>query len=109
LKKTFQKQSSTHFDPMEHTSESFTLVFTQGSQDFGFVAKMFRSTNVISFEIIQFQTLEITNSYNKKSGKMLQSFNYLTFMRRDGWWWEIFFFESVIGWRLSISLMKFGL
>jgi hypothetical protein len=39
---------------MEHTSESFTLVFTQGSQDFGFVAQMFTSTNVIPFEIIQF-------------------------------------------------------
>ncbi len=94
MKKTFQKQSSTHFDTMEHTSESFTLVFTQGSQDFGFVAQFFTSTNFIPFEIIQFQTLEITNPYNKKSGKMLQSFNYLTFMRRDGWQWEKKVFKS---------------
>jgi len=34
---------------MEHTSEGFTLVFTQGSQDFEFVAQMFVATNVIPF------------------------------------------------------------
>jgi hypothetical protein len=54
---------------MEHTNAGFTLVFTQGSQDFGFVAQIFVATNVIPFEIIQFQTLEVTNPPSKKEWK----------------------------------------
>ncbi len=51
---------------MEHTSENFTLDFTQKNQDLGFVAQMLMATNAIPYESIQFQTLENTNSYSKK-------------------------------------------
>ncbi len=64
--------------------KAFTLDFTQRNQDFEFVAQMFTTTNAIPYENIQFQTLENTNSYSKKNGKMFLSFNILTFMMGDG-------------------------
>jgi hypothetical protein len=42
------------------------------------------ATNAIPYEGIQFQTLENTNSYSKKNGKMFSSFDILTFMMKDG-------------------------
>jgi hypothetical protein len=65
LSKTFQKQSFTRFDIMEHTNESFTLDFTQKSEDSKFVAQMLAATNVIPSESIQFQTLGSTNPSSK--------------------------------------------
>jgi hypothetical protein len=51
---------------MEHTNESFTLDFTQKSEDSKFVAKMFAATNVIPSENIQSQTFKSTNPSSKR-------------------------------------------
>jgi hypothetical protein len=88
---------------------SFTLNFTQKSQDFKFVAQMLVATNVIPFESIQSQTLRKTIHVVRENGKTFLSLNSLTFIRRDGWWWEKKVFKSMIGWRLLTSLMKLGL
>jgi hypothetical protein len=51
---------------MEQTNESFILDFIQKNEDFRFVAQMLVATNVIPSENIQSQTLENTNSFNKR-------------------------------------------
>ncbi len=69
---------------MGHTSENFTLDFTQKkNQDFGFVAQMLMATNAIPYEGIQFQTLENTNSYSKK---MERCFDHSIFWPL---WWKM--------------------